>query len=744
MKFTLAKYLPLSLIVLVILIINLYNWQSAWIALTFGFLFLIIHGYTLGGLIFPQENSAIKFIYGFLFLISIISSLGAVIYYFYKLDTVVISLLVITITIVLPIIVTKNNQRILQTPSSLLPSNKEEREGSIQNSTNSDTVVLPSKPTTKFLKFFFQSLLIPIYLLFIAYNFSLLFTYQTGEAIRSPWEVLPNEFFISYFFASLVLISLLLKNKKKWLLLTLISLHTLLSTSIALIVYKIGFGFDPFIHQATEKIILSTGAISPKPLYYLGQYSLVVFLSRLLAINFVWIDKLLVPLLTALFLPLTVYYTFSRSFNGDKKFILSLGLAILILPLDSFIVTTPQGLANFYLIITILFGLLYFTKNIPFYPLLILGATNLLVHPLSGIPIVIFLILLIFLNSCKDSPNLTKILKRGLFWEIIVLASLLLPSIFIIYSYFSPTLGAHFKIDVFKNPSQLKEALSFDQIKRKFNLVYDLVYFYKSNFNFIFLAISLIGFLIAIIKKQSKIFFIYLITFLVIFINFILLKEFLSFSALIEYEQSDYPLRIFEISFYFLIPLFLYAFYWFIKKASQEYFILKFIWLILITFFLTMSLYLSYPRIDKYETSHGFSTSTSDLKAVHYIDKDSKGKDYLVLVNQAVSAAAIREFGFKKYYHLPSPYKGEGRNEVFYYPIPTGGPLYSYYLDMVYKKPTRETMLRAMDLVGVNQAYFVINKYWLHSEKIIEEAMVTAQSFEKIDKGKVFVFKYTK
>ena len=63
--------------------------------------------------------------------------------------------------------------------------------------------------------------------------------------------------------------------------LVLSSLHLLLTFSVANIIFPLGFGFDPFIHQATEKHILDFGFILPKKLYYIGQYVLVGFLSKI-------------------------------------------------------------------------------------------------------------------------------------------------------------------------------------------------------------------------------------------------------------------------------------------------------------------------------------------------------------------------------------------------------------------------------------------------------------------------------
>jgi len=153
---------------------------------------------------------------------------------------------------------------------------------------------------------------------------------------------------------------------------------------------------------------------------------------------------------------------------------------------------------------------------------------------------------------------------------------------------------------------------------------------------------------------------------------------------------------------------------------------------------LSCSVYHSYPRFDDYYNSRSFSTSQSDINAVRWINQDANNNDnYIVLANQQVSAAALKEFGFKKYFNTEN-------GELFYYPIPTGDKLYSYYLTMVDEKADKKTALNAADLVGADTVYFVLNNYWFGFEKILTEAEVDADDIKKIDDGKIFIFKYLK
>jgi hypothetical protein len=57
------------------------------------------------------------------------------------------------------------------------------------------------------------------------------------------------------------------------------------------------------------------------------------------------------------------------------------------------------------------------------------------------------------------------------------------------------------------------------------------------------------------------------------------------------------------------------------------------------------------------------NTTQTDIQVVQAIAADAP-QDYVVLSNQAVAAAALKEFGFKKYF----------ADKIFYYPLPTSLP----------------------------------------------------------------------
>lgn len=710
MTFRLSYCIIISLILVAGLIGNLFVWQNAILGLTFGFAYLIFFSLILGSVLFGDKSAIFKFLYGFFFLISGISLLGALIYYFYQLNNLSVTILIVLIPAVLLFFSRRGNR--IETKQDFNP-----------------VQVDPHLLRTTFL--------VAVFIFLTILNFRFLINAGTVLAIRSPWKIIPFQFFITYFSASAVLLFFILKSQKESLNLILTSIHTFLTVSLVLFVYKIGYGFDPFIHQATERVIAAEGFILPKPFYYLGQYSLVVFLSKLLQAPIEWIDKLLLPILISLFLPATIYFTFKPLTNQAKNQtpLASLPvLLVLILPFAIFIDTTPQGLANFYLLITIFLGFLALRREFPISYLWFLGFTALLIHPLAGLPSLIFIFFLTLFVVFEKQVGILEFLRQFIFIGSFVLSAVAVFLLFVAASFFLKNYAPVISSKFLEESNNIFTILNWRWPVwiNHFRPLYDLVYTYGKNIAFILLAVGVSGFFL--IRKQLPAVLVYLIGFVALIVNYILIKLFVSFPSLINYEQHAYSERILEISFYFLIPFFLFAIYKLFEKLERgDNRTLKFFFTALFALLLTFSLYYSYPKDDgeDYQIDRGYNVSASDIKAVHTIDQDASNADYIVLANQMVSAAAVREFGFKKYY---GPH--------FYYPIPTGDPLYEYYLKMVYEAPTRATISEAANLTGVHLVYFVLNQYWTDADKIIEAAQPTADETLEIDNGKIWIFKY--
>lgn len=555
------------------------------------------------------------------------------------------------------------------------------------------------------------------YLLLLIAAFYILLNHRTANSIISPWQVVPNYFLVIYGLATLCLIANIIINGKFSL--PLIVAHYFLSFSVALIVYRLGYGYDSFIHLTTENLIDKVGAVLPKPFYYLGQYGLLVNLHKITTLPLAWLDKLLLPVLAAVFLPVTLWQALTTWFN-EKRLSLILILTSLALTFPFLIVTTPQNLAYFLLIIIILLGLTC-KSFYDFFTILLLALTALIIQPIAGLPALLFCLFLAVYHSDRSK------IKKFAYPLLIAITLFILPASFYFLNRQISSAAAN------DTAVQTLNQLALN-IPGQENFILNFAYLYGFNLKFILILLALSGMVIALRhKEQCKVLWLYFTLAASLFISYLIASK-IPFAFLIDYERSDYPERILLIACLFLLPFMIIAIYALIEKIAKQNIFIKLSFAVFLTLLITASLYLTYPRYDNYFNSRGYSVSSSDLKAVSWINGDAKN-DFIVLANQQISAAALDQFGFKKYYSV-------GQNQLFYYPVPTSSPLYQSYLDMVYKTPSRETMSGAMNLAGVREGYFVLNKYWWAFKKILDEAKLSADSWQEIDNGEVYVFKY--
>jgi hypothetical protein len=644
---------------------------------------------------------------GLLAFFCLISLVGAVIYYFFSLS---ISAVIITVilSILLFIILKKYIGKNEEMPAS-------------SNIPGSESKML-------------ICILAVLFLSLTAFEFHILFNSRTSFSIISPWQVVPKYFFIAYLANSFVLLNLTALFKKTQsglthaLLLTMIILHYVTAFSVALIVYAISYGFDPFVHRATVKYIMEQGAIYPKPLYYLGQYSLFVVLGKIFQLSTALLDKFFIPFFSALLIPIYAIKNFKKSFSKDSSPYFP-AILLLIMPFSLFILTNPQSFSYVLIIILVLQGLSVKDKK-GLALLYLVALTIIAIQPISGIPALFFVILL----HLYLSPSRNKLSMAITFFAIVSLP--------IAFYISSPDKSLLFSYENFHN---FFKSFALN-IPNKQNIYLNFAYLYGFNAGLLVFLLSITGAYLSFKEKMHSLSVYFLMSVSMIFSY--LLTLFLPFDYLIDYERGFFSDRLLIISAIFSLPFILLSLKWISDKILTAPGFLKASWLLALAPLMTASLYYSYPRFDNYFNSRGYSTGQYDIEAVDWIGQTAKN-DHIVLANQQVSAAALSRFGFKKYYQRTDCTAGSSKEcqnkylgQIFFYPIPTGGPLYRYYLDMVYEKPSKETMKKAMDLAGVSEGYFVLNKYWWAFTKILEEAKLEADSWHKLGDGEVYIFRY--
>ena len=690
-------YYPLSFLLLLVLLLNFFYLQNPSISIVTGIIYLLLFGLFFGHYFFQRYSILSKIILGILMMISYLMILGSSFYYLFILSDLAIALILVLAPMFLGL-------KLVKSPL-LIKVNR--------------------------IDFSFQSIikiiLLIVYLFLISKQYHYILSKATTLSINSPWQVLSTNIFLLYGLTTLVLI-LLLFLSKKGINLILLSLHYLFSFSIIILIFKLGFGYDPYLHQASEKLIMDTGTFLPKPFYYIGQYSLVVILSKIFAQSVEFFDRLLVPIIAAISLPTVIYQSLKDNFNVQNNTILVSVLLFLLIPFSNFTYTTPQSLANILVLITIFLTISFINNHFRnFGALFILALATCFVHPLSGLPLMIFVGLTGLFYGLKSRNLFKNVFKNIVFWIVTGFSCFALPIAFYLYSLIK-------KLDVSGLEQMTSQNLLINLAPNqifwpRFISIFDLVYLYVRNINLMLIVVSLIGLIFVIYYRQLKNYFIYLVMFFVLIINYLIVITYIKFPFLTTFSE-----RIFNLSFYFLLPFFMIGVILFLKTLFNSRHIFKVVLPIFLAIFLSISFYLSYPRVDAYENFHGYSISESHLKIVNYIEKNFSHSDYIVLADQSLGASVIKEYGFKKYY-----------NNEFYYSLPTKikDNIYTDFLDMTKEeKDKKRAALSAAQKTNVQMVFVVLNDYWGFTDKLIDEHKELAANWVEVDEEKAFIFQY--
>lgn len=530
------------------------------------------------------------------------------------------------------------------------------------------------------------------------------------EAIRSPWDSIPPSLLLPFALATICSLMIIRFGSRSTALIS-TSILLLSGISLATLAYPIGFGFDPFIHQATVAHILEYGTITPKPLYYIGQYAIELILSGVFIFPLSIVDQWFIPVLSAIILPTTFLIGSSRAFRVQHHGFLA---ALLFLPLAPFIFTTPQSLAYVFTAASLFLCLPVLAKESQKLAAPgILAIAAIMTHPLAGIPALIFFCLVVISRITSHT------LRRTLTVLGLVLASIALPVVFFVQAKLTSLSFTWDAANIFVFEGW--QSIGFTPWLSFVNLL-------AIGLSLILLVMAVYGTLKAKQTDAPSSWHLPLFAAITWIINLLLLRG-MKFDFLIEYEQGNYASRLLVLAAIFLLPAIATTLATFWEHVKKQAGILQAA-ILCLTIIFTSSVYLAYPRNDGSVRSAGFNVSQSDIEAAHAIENHANGSNYIVLANQAVSAAALREFGFARYYE----------NDLFYYPIPTSSPLYESFLEMADESPSRHTAQAVLDETGADTLYFVLNSYWWNAEATAEAAKQEADDWFAIGSGSVLIF----
>jgi len=698
-NFSRKQHIFSQFILLIIILVNLHWWQSSIIGIIFGSFYVWLNSKEISDIFAESIHKGIRNIIGFITILAYIAIVYTLAYHIYEINSWIFIFILISIPLIIEII-----SKYFNTKHYFF----NDFDFSVIRPQNLRKSILP------------LSVFILDIIIFIA-----LFKKASVGIIRSPWELVSYKFWLVFLISNTALVTSLI-DKKSYKNILLISWHFLMLASIAIILYPLGYGYDSFIHAAALKTIAQTGTIEPRLFFYVGQYGLSFFTSDLLQISLVTANKVLLPFLFAILWPSTLFYGLKYGFSWTSQNSYLATLWSLFVGFGFAIMTTPQSLT--YLLAAIFIFLLpeVNRKKILLYFPLIISLLTISIHPLTGVPLLFFTIILFIWRQPK-TILWSKIIKPIIY----IISSLLLPALFALYQRLNGLAWSdifHFKLwPLFEIPSiNWLSTYSFP-LDMLYNIEESKIRLY---------ALAVLISLYLIIKENKILFFKRLLVFIAILIaNYLITKIFLSFNLQIAYQKNDYVNRISYLISIFFLPIFLTALYFLFNKTLKNNDKTKKIFVGIVTMVcIIVGTYFSYPVYDRHGNSKSFNVTATDIKTVKLIEEDSENQNYIVLANQMLGVAAIDTYGFNHYY-----------NNNFYYSMPLGtANIYQNFLAMIESNASKEEALLAMDKAGVDKLYFVVNNYWHSAKQAITQAESSSNAKILVDNGVNTVFVYNR
>ncbi len=542
---------------------------------------------------------------------------------------------------------------------------------------------------------------------------------RTTEALASPWQVVPFPAFILFGLATFLLLWLS-KNVSGRIMAALLSLHLFVAYGIAETVYAYGFGFDPFIHRATEEHIAKFGFILPKKPFYNGQYVLTVTLHWLTNLSIDAIDRWLVPVTAALTLPWVLRESLAKFWLKPSPNEAFWSIGILLFPMLPLTFTTPSNLTVLFLLYTILLLPQAEESKSARKLLALVAIASIVIHPLIGM---LGACLVVSYLICKKTKNLPLAAALAL-----LLNAAIAPCLLIANNIMNS--GRPFVFGDFLSRWPMFAGLFTSPYAAfagpRYN-GWDLLYGFYALLPLGLALGAIVGAIVLWREGKQRLVAACAATSLGSILAAGAISMAVYIPDVISFEQSEFSLRLVHAAGLVLMPLFFAG-----ADAAFRKIILKEISLAGAAFFITLALaivaalYLTYPQYNERVQYAGWGVSRADFDAARLIHGEAGGNRYIVLSDQMLSVAALRLYGFKD----------------LAYAIPTGGELYQYFLRMTEGEESRQTMDDAMAYAGVSRAFFALSDYYPYYGELCAGAAAFSDKSWSIDGGRLTIFEF--
>ncbi len=550
----------------------------------------------------------------------------------------------------------------------------------------------------------------------------LFFQVRNDGAIVSPWTGLGIWPFVLFALGTACLMrGMLLKHDNISLLFSIF--HTFTALCVSMIVYAVGFGFDPFLHRAAQEELAIHGFIEPKQILYSGQYVFVVAVHYITHIPIKIIDIWSVPVFSSFLIPIATYFGLRDGWGLQKRLAMFWWPICLILPFMLMTFTVPFTWTYAWFVAIIFLLPASIKSSLASIALMITSLAMILFHPLLAVPTCVFVFGFIAWT------RLNNIIWRSLVIFItFVLLCASVPAMFYVYQVLS---GQEMLI------SQIGENLNafyylflnpFTDPYPFIPLYLQIIYAIRYWSPMIIFAVGIC--LMALKAQKMKFIYMYLVLGIGLLVSLFGLSTMFVFKNIISHEQSEFALRILTVLYLMPIPVFV---VWFATLSKRLW--ARVLLVVLVITMIIHAWYFSYPQYNLKYPYISPSVSGADVEAVHAMDELAGEKQYLVLSNQMTSAAAIQEFHFAKYITLDN-------EQVLWYAIPTGGKLYEYYSRAIYEGPYRAIFDELHEKTGVGIIYFVLQDYWKWYDGFVQELENGADSQFTVHGGDITIYQF--
>lgn len=506
--------------------------------------------------------------------------------------------------------------------------------------------------------------------------------------VYSPWHHLPTSHIWMYGLMTVYSIFLLWQQR---VVVLVAGLWMWSTASLAALFYPLGFGFDPFLHRAAAEAIWIDGTISPLRPLYVGQYVWYVEAGHLLGVKFLWLDRFLLPLGSAIALGRWAYLM-----RADKR--VALLPMIGLIPTFFWMFTVPVHLAFLVAMLTVLWWpRARSVKSLG--QLLVVGLMIFLIHPMIGIPF------LVVVGGWYFN------------WSGVVMAGGAVTLTYLAFIIFAWQQGGGFEISVeaglaglFYSPYEVANLAEVPWLTR---------FFYSWQYVMGYGWWLLLCWAISQKKREENRWLLWLSVGAALLA--VLIATTLKFADIISFEQLEFARRYVVLA---QILLVLYV----IQIISP-----KIIYAMLMVPFVIAGFWLSYPQLNAYARFLSRNVTSEDYVLVRTIEGRAPGG--VVLSDQLVSAAALDEFGF-------SALTGADGMSLRY-ALPTGGWLYDQYFQVMTGRLLMSELSAKLAEAGVNEFVFVVHDSWPVSEETFRELQRAERIFMGISSSAYLVSCHT-